>query len=141
MRKYTAASNWPTCRRLLLLSVVRFSCGSAARLPRLSPPYGVNTPYAHRARLGKKHAHNRFWLDGRRVTWPLQRAAFPKAALFIMVGEHPSCAVALWWEIKSGIKGVVFFIVEVAQPRWAALVLAPSQKRLNSYTGLVPVLW
>jgi len=74
----------PAVRRPLFLRL-------GFRLPRLFPVYGVNTPYTNRARLGKKHAHNRFWLDGRRVTWPLQRAAFPKAALFVMVGEHPSC--------------------------------------------------
>ena len=79
------------------------------RHPGLFPVYGVNTPYTNRARLGKKHAHNRFWLDRRRVTWPLQRAAFPKAALSVMVGEHPNCAVAMWCEIETGIKGVVFF--------------------------------
>ena len=91
MRKYGAAikaANTPAVAAAVHRSLF---ARLGRRHPGLFPVYGVNTPYTNRARLGKKHAHNRFWLDGRRVTWPLQRAAFPKAALFVMVGEHPSC--------------------------------------------------
>jgi hypothetical protein len=80
--------------RLLLLSVVPVFGRLGRRQRGPFPVYGVNTPYTSLAEFGKQHAHNRFWLDGRRATWPLQRAAFPKAALFILVGERPGCAVA-----------------------------------------------